>query len=172
MAPLPAVPSSGERPPVELNLAPSVALDLPTGRLNPPPSDPTRDLLATLRGAVGAEFRAYRSLPTLQTEELATYFSGAAYQSVVAQLQTFQAAGHLLSNPDNPSFSRFQGISGPVSIVGDTATVKGREGRALHWYDPANRAYVPHTGQRQYVAYQYRLERQNGRWKIVQRTRL
>jgi hypothetical protein len=91
---------------------------------------------------------------------------------VVAQLQTFQAAGHLLSNPDNPSFSRFQGISGPVSVVGDTATVKGREGRALHWYDPANRAYVPHTGQRQYVAYQYRLERQDGRWKIVQRTRL
>jgi hypothetical protein len=121
---------------------------------------------------VAAEFRAYRALPELQIEELATYFSGPAYQSVLAQLQTFKATGQILSNPGNPSFSRFQGITGPVSIDGDTATVTGREGRALHWYIPALQSYAPHTGQRQYISYQYRLQRQGGRWKISQRIRL
>lgn len=133
---------------------------------------PLQDLLATLRQAVAAEFRAYRALPDLQTEELAIYFTGPAYQSVLAQLQTFKATGQILSNPGNPSFSRFQGIVGAVSIEGDTATVTGREGRALHWYIPTLQSYAPHTGQRQYISYQYRLQRQEGRWKIFQRVRL
>lgn len=100
------------------------------------------------------------------------FFSGSAYQSAVAQLRTFQVTGQILSNPRNPSFSRFQGIVGPVSIDGDTATVTGREGRALHWYIPALQSYAPHTGQREYISYRYRLQRQEGRWKVLQRVRL
>lgn len=99
-------------------------------------------LFSAVRGAVEAEFAAYKALPDVETDGLDRFFTkdGSARKRIVAVLKRHHERKWVIDNRDNPSTAELLEIA--LGKVSDgRVEVRTKEYWYLRWYDLTDARY-------------------------------
>jgi hypothetical protein len=123
-------------------------------------------ILQAVRGAVEAEFEAYKRIPRISRMALDPYFTrdGSAREKIEDMLKRHRQKGWVLTNPGNPSTAELLDIS-LKNVENQRAEVETEEYWNLRWYDPkeGKEAYFYRKKNRQtYIL----LRNRRGVWRV------
>jgi hypothetical protein len=130
--------------------------------------DQVRAIRAVILAANQAGFKAYKTLPTIRTEELKKYYAegGSAYGEIVDLLNRSHDKGQTIGNPGNPSRFEVISVSDDIAITRDTAAVHTTEYWHLNWYAPSKKAYIANFDRPANTPHTYILRQVGTDWKI------